>query len=1344
MCCRDTRSFEVYVSPPHPSIPFCPDSKLSWAMVQKQAEGSPSFMPAFIVYPAIYAVVSLGFNSSPKFRYFCWNLQSQPPLCEEKLHLRFLSTRLEWNQPQDNLLWLIPPSFPLANIPDVSHRLRLFTCALRLLDRSPHKTGEMSDRMPSLMQWPFIATLVFASVGFLPTGQAEEWDFNKQIRPILSQHCFACHGPDEAHREAGLRLDEQDSAFAELDSGFKAIVAGSPDQSELIARILTDDHDLIMPPAEMKKPLSEKQKQLLTNWIQDGAPFARHWSFVVPQKPEVPQTASTSKNPIDQFISQKLQQQNLKQQPTAKPHLLMRRLALDLTGLPPTADQLQRFGTNPSDEDLKIYLNELLASGQYGVHMARYWLDLVRYADTHGLHLDNYREMWPYRDWVVNAYNQNMPFDQFVIEQMAGDLLPNATVDQQIASGFNRLHVTTNEGGSIYEEVYTRNVIERVDGFGTIFLGLTTGCAVCHDHKFDPISMKDYYSLFAFFNNLDGRAMDGNRKDPAPVIKVPSETQKQQFLEILADIQKLEKQFANPMPEVDQAQQQWAERLRTDQPFESGTSIAKADWHTLKPESSSPAEDLQFEFLDDGSTFVTGANSEKVDYINTTTLEAGQTFSALRLNVLTHDSHADKGAGRSPNANAVLSEIEVFVQAEGQQEWQPVKLAKAYADHSQTNGKFDIRYAIDGKVVADEGWAIEGFKKRENRFAVFQFESPVTTQQNTKLQVVLKHQSMWGKHAFGRYQLQLTTAPKLSELQPSMTPGPWFVTGPFETETASVTYGRKFASEGKDFKPDQVFKYAGKDFPWVKQPDWYDTGIHPLISEQAKSTSATVLSRTLEVNQPTKVTLLLGSDDGCKVYLNKKQIYQKKGPRLTTRGEDRISLDLKKGKNQLTIKVVNHQGTASFSSAFRDVETPVPETLQVIAKTEPEQRTDDQQQMLTYYYRAIVSENAEINALRKQQAEAHTKRQKLEEQIPTTLVFREQETERPAYILLRGQYDAQGDQVQRAVPEAIAPFRPDWPKNRLGLAYWLLDDQNPLTARVFINRLWQQFFGVGLVKTSEDFGSQGETPSHPELLDWLAMEFRESGWDIKHMVQLIVTSETYRRSPVVDSQLLAADPDNRLLGRGPRFRLDAELIRDQALHLAGLLNLEMGGPSVKPPQPEGLWAAVGFVGSNTDKFVADKETEKIYRRSLYTFWKRTAPPPSMSTFDAPSRESCIARRERTNTPLQALALMNEQQYFQASRQLATRMLKSAQTDQARLVNGLTWALSRAPQAEEVADLLLLIQRQQELFASDPTAASQVVSEQMTKQFPEMTAEQLAAWTMTANLILNLDEVVSKN
>ncbi|MEW4487932.1 PSD1 and planctomycete cytochrome C domain-containing protein [Thalassoglobus sp. JC818] len=1018
----------------------------------------------------------------------------------------------------------------------------------------------------------------------LPVHGDDEIRFNRDIRPILSDKCFACHGPDDAHREGGIRFDMQDSVLGEADSGLHPIVPGDPDASELIARITSKEEFVQMPPAEANKPLTAEEIALLTKWIETGAQWEDHWSWVPPVDPEVPEVADSSfvKNSIDNFILRRLEQASLSPNPEADRATLIRRVTLDLTGLPPTPEEVQAFIADESPDAYERVVDRLLGSERFGEHQARFWLDAARYGDTHGLHLDNYREMWPYRDWVVSALNDNMPFDQFITEQLAGDLLPNPTPSQLIATGFNRAHVTTNEGGSIKEEVQVRNVVDRVVTFGTVFMGATFECTRCHDHKFDPFTMQDFYSMYAYFNSIDGSPMDGNRKDHEPVLAVPSPEQSQHLAELNEKIAQLQQDKQKDWPELDAEQTAWEVALA------DASDPDSASWSILTPQEFTSSGGASLELLEDQSILASGKNSPTDNY-TVIAKTSGNAWQSVRLEGLTHESLTDAGAGRSSNSNVVLTEFEVFTAPiptdDADPKWSKVKLTGATADHEQSNGDFKVTNAIDGRKKT--GWATEGFAKKEPRTAIFTAENPFGSEEEFLVRIILKHESVYGQHQFGRVRLSL--------------------------------------------------------------------------SEEAP------------------------------------------------------------------------------------VHTSVPAEIRTIAGIASDERNDDQQKQITAYFRDNVTKNADYVAVRDALNQTTKERDEFEKTIPTTLVWKEKSTPEPAFILTRGEYDQPGEELSRRTPSSLPPMDEEYPNDRLGLAKWLIDSDHPLTTRVTVNRYWQQFFGTGLVKTSEDFGSQGEPPSHPELLDWLAVRFVDMNWDVKQFMKLIVMSHAYRQSSVVTQQKLEKDRANRLVSRGPRFRLDAEVLRDQALFTSGLLVERLGGPSVKPPQPDGLWFAVGYSGSNTVRFEADAGPDKVHRRTIYTFIKRTAPPPQMNVFDAPSRESCTVRRERTNTPMQALLLFNDPQYVETAIALAQRGMQEGGESAESIAERMLWlTLAREPQPEEIDRIVGAYKQDLETFQSEPEHARELIEQASFPIDESIALPELAAWTMCGNLLLNLDEVVTKN
>lgn len=1184
----------------------------------------------------------------------------------------------------------------------------------------------------------------------LPAASAADIDFNRDVRPILSNHCYQCHGPDANHREAGLRFDTGESAMAVLESGDTAVVAGDPDASELVARIFHDDESLLMPPPETHKPLTSAQKQTLVEWVRSGAPLAQHWSFVRPTKTAPPAIVEGERaaNEIDRFIVSKLRGRELSQNAQADRRTLLRRLSLDLTGLPPTPEELVAFESDESANAYEKQVDRLLASPHYAEQMAKHWLDLVRYGDTHGLHLDNYREMWPYRDWVVRAFDKNKSYADFVTEQLAGDLLPEASRDDLIASGYNRLNITTSEGGSIYDEVFVRNNVDRTDAFGTVFLGMTTGCAVCHDHKFDPITQKDFYSLFAFFNSIDGRALDGNKKDHEPFILVPSDEQDAQLRDIESRVQQALLKLDGPSEELAAAQLAWEAALNAPAEEVDTVDPAEVVWESVLPTRATSTSESQLSIDESGLVAASGVSPASDDYVVEATLPTGG-FRGLRLIV---EPGSKKRVGRSANGNAVISEVKLEVAPADSNEFQPVKFESASASYEQTGGKFQIKYAIDGKLAGDEGWALGGHENTDqSREGVFvtanTFGNSAGDSAGSKLRVTIQHRSQWGQHAIEKFRLEVTKQkPAAATTSAPVELGPWHLVGPFEVANVREGVNRRLGGEAGKFTAGKVINYRDDQLTWTERADFADGLVHtlPIVDGYA---SASLLYRTIESPIEQTVTVLADTTDGIRITLNGKDVTKDQTQRSLTPLMTAYDLALKKGTNHVYLKAAHggSNGPAAFTFAVRSSTTKPTGRLAEIASVPQADRSDEDAGLLQRFYRRVVSSDPIMDQFRKDYNAVVAERKKITDQIPVSLVFKELDTPREAHILIRGEYDKKGDLVARETPAALPPMNPAWPKNRLGLARWLLMEDHPLTARAAVNRFWQQFFGTGLSKTSEDLGGQGEPPSHPALLDWLAVDFRENGWDVKRLVKQMVMSETYRQSSNVESHEYKLDPDNRLLARGPRYRLDAETLRDQALSFAGLLNREFGGPSVKPPQPQGIWQAVAYSGSNTAKFTPSKGDD-IYRRSLYIFWKRTAHAPMMSTFDAPNRESCTARRERTNTPLQALLMMNEQTYVECARMLAQRVMLDADSTTPKEIASRMFELAtaRIPTKSESDELTALFADVQADVAADAEAATSLLEIGESPVDESVDQTTLAAWTIVANTILNLDEVVTKH
>jgi uncharacterized protein DUF1553/uncharacterized protein DUF1549/cytochrome c/concanavalin A-like lectin/glucanase superfamily protein len=1060
-------------------------------------------------------------------------------------------------------------------------------------------------------------------------------DYIRDIRPILSDRCYACHGPDAEQREAELRLDQRDSAFGEAASGEVVIVPGQPDASELLRRLAAEDPDEVMPPADSGEPLAAETIALVRRWIEQGAPWQSHWALLTPELPDLPEVSDPGwpNGPIDTFILARLDREKLKPSRESSKETLLRRVTFDLTGLPPTLEEIDQFLADESADAYQHAVEKLLQSPRYGEHMARYWLDAARYGDTHGLHLDNYREMWPYRDWVVRAFNDNMPYDRFTIEQLAGDLLPDPSLEQLVATGFNRCHVSTNEGGSIEEEVYVRNVVDRVVTTGTVFLGLTFECTRCHDHKYDPLTMRDFYSMFAIFNNLDGPAMDGNVHDTRPIVSVPSDQQQAQLQRLEAQLKQL---VAGKKKHLEQAE------LDFDK-WHQQAAIGRMAVQEKVPASA-------------------GDRSPEASAVSTGSAAA---FGLPEEGLIGHYSLDLKQDGTV--ANIVAGS-------------QP---GKAHGPVKAVPGHHGTACALAADAYLELG-NIFGFQQ-DQRFSLGAW---VQLPKDASGAILSKTSGNRRGYALtardGRIVINLTNR--------------------------ADGYGIEVETEAKN----------------LLHQGWH----HVMATYDGSGQAAGVIVSVDGQRQP--LTIKLDSITA-------------KGTRLSIDSGDAPLLVGRLGAGE------GLPGGQIDELCFYDRQLSQAETVcamlagsvTTILALPAEGRSPEQVEQLRKYYLhrfdpKYVEMTAAEEALRVEEKD-------LRASLPTTLVFREREKPREAFVLKRGDYDKRGEKVERATPAALPALAAGIPPNRLDFARWLVERRNPLTARVAVNRIWSQFFGAGLVESADNFGSQGSVPSHPELLDWLAVRFIEGGWDVKGLVRSIVMSNTYRQSSRLTEPLVARDPANRLLARGPRYRLDAEMLRDQALAVGGLLVNRLGGPSVKPPQPDGIWFAVGYSGSNTVRFKADTESDQVHRRTLYTFIKRTAPPPQLNIFDAPSRESCTMVRERTNTPLQALLMLNDPQYIEAARGLAQRVLHEAGQEPAAAAGRmLRICTGRGAEDSQVEELVRLYHDHYQKFQQEGEAAKSLLAVGTHPIDAQVEPNQLAAWTMVANLMLNLDEVVTKN
>jgi hypothetical protein len=1057
-----------------------------------------------------------------------------------------------------------------------------------------------------------LVVLVFALGRTTASGQessSQEISYNRDIRPILADNCFACHGPDSASRKADLRLDQRAMS---MDMG--AIVPGDPDSSSLVYRIFSEDPEEIMPPPATKKSLTPEQKETLRKWVEAGAEYEPHWSFITPTRPEPPpvQDAAWAKNPIDRFTLAKLEAAGLSPNGEADRRTLARRVSFDLTGLPPAPELVERFVNDSSPGAYETLVDELLKSPQWGEHRSRYWLDYARYADTHGIHFDNFREMWSYRDWVIRAFNENMPYDQFTIESLAGDLLPNRTLEQWIGSGFNRCNMTTNEGGIIDEEYLVLYARDRTETTSKVWLGLTAGCAVCHDHKFDPLSQREFYEMAAYFNNTTQGARDGNIKDTPPVVVAPLPQDRDRWFELEKSIPSVNERLAARKNEARPAFDQW---LASATPDVFTTTMPTAGLHLHAP-------------LNEGA--------EQPVRITVDSAASGQTTREISLTPLA----AWQPGHIAPNA---------------------LELSKGAVAELPEIGDFD----------------------KDQPFSC----------------------------------------------------GAWIQLAANDSSGAIAA------------RMDNANAYRGWDF-WVQGRR---VGTH-IINAWNQDALKVVTQQQIPANQWTHVLFTYdgsGKAAGVKIYVNgeaQKTNVESDTLKSTTRTEVPFKIGQRHASDPLSGAALQDLRLYTRALASQEVEslakgTRLASILQKIAAAPAAPELAKEKDELYNWW--LASLDPPSVSLRQELSQLEREQNDIKSRATVAHVMQEKTEPATAFVLFRGEYDKRRDQVAADTPDALPPFPKDAPQNRLGFAQWLLLPEHPLTARVTVNRYWQEVFGTGLVRTTGDFGISGELPSHPELLDWLAVEFRESGWDVKKLFKLIVTSATYRQAATVTPEKLEKDPENRLLSRGPRYRMDAEMIRDNALAASGLLVKKIGGPSVKPYQPDGVWEAIAMNVSNTRSYQRDTG-ESLYRRSLYTFWKRMAPPASMDIFNAPNRELCVVRRERTNTPLQALVTLNDVQFIEAARHLAQGAIKEggAAVD-GRLDVISQRLLARSFRDEEKQVIRGSLEQLLAHYQATPDDVTKLLAVGESKPDPALDPAELAAWTMLCNELMNLDEVLNK-
>lgn len=1013
----------------------------------------------------------------------------------------------------------------------------------------------------------------------------ESADYNRDVRPILSKFCFSCHGFDENARKAGLRLDVADSAMGLAESGARAIVPMKPDDSELIRRVTSSDPGHRMPPAETGKTLSDSQIRILRQWIEEKAPYAKHWAFERPHasKPSGVKQQGWAKSSIDTFVLNRLEKEQLQPSAEADPTRLLRRVSLDLIGLPPTIDELDDYLQQVKQDPEQAYLNavdRLLASPHFGERMAIDWLDAARYADTNGFYGDKPRQAWPWRDWVIAALNANMPFDQFTIEQLAGDLLPNPTRSQRVATGFHRNAMANNELGIIDEEFRVEAVADRVETTGTVWLGMTLGCAQCHDHKFDPVSQHEYYQMFAYFNNSVESGMIAT-DSPPPTLELPSAEQEIERIRRQKRFSESKRSFAEVSKSLEGNIETWRKTALAD----------------LTPPIQNPIIACDFD----------------------SPMEAMQSVG----------TEINKERGIRGDA-----------------------------------GRFDATQHIEipSDFDADRPWTISVWFKAESALGCL-FSKIEPTDGRKGIEVLWMKGKLFVNliHQWGVDEITAVTAYGLPQSQ-------WL--------HLMVQYDGSRKASGLRLT------YNGHDVPLNARHD--------------------ALTGSLQCAEPFRIGR---RDAGLGFYGLLDQFVALQ--RLATDSE--------------------------IKNGFYD------ERMRGILERPLEKLPSEESTFLKDHYISNLAEPS-VRAAYASQEDARRSVADMRYQIPTTLIMEDRKETRKTHVLIRGQYDQLGPEVTAAVPALFPAVPEDAPPNRLTFARWLVSPDHPLTARVMVNRMWQSCFGEGLVRTPDDFGTQGEPPTHPELLDDLAVRFMERGWDMKQLLRAIVTSATYRQASSGSSDLAARDPENRLLGRGARFRLPAELIRDHALSVSGLLSTKIGGPSVRPYQPEGLWEEVSY---NESQSYNQDTDDGLWRRSLYTYLKRQLPSPSQMMFDAGTREKCQTRRPRTNTPLQALVMLNDPTWVEASRVLAEHALIASSDDSERLKVMFRAVVSRLPEPHELQLLHDLLIREAGQYRGDPVAAERIVGVGAASRDSRISPSELAAWTIVAHTILNLDEVVTR-
>jgi hypothetical protein len=1100
-----------------------------------------------------------------------------------------------------------------------------------------------------------LATAAGCSRNHSSASQAREHlDFNQDVQPILASNCFSCHGPDPEMRKANLRLDLEESAFRKRPGKPDAIVPGHPESSELVRRIESRDPHYLMPQSAQgeAKPMKPEEVAVLKQWVAEGAHYRPHWAFERPVRPAVPpaiplnQASGWAKTPIDAFVLERLNKEGLHPSPEADKRSLIRRVTLDLTGLLPTLQEVNNFVQDSSPQAYEHLVDRLLASPAFGEQRARYWLDYARYADTYGLHFDNNRYIWAYRDYLIKSFNTNKPFDQFAKEQIAGDLLPPTNLDQIIASGYVRSGVSSNEGGTIPEELRVNIARERTEAYGAAFLGLTVGCAVCHDHKYDPTTQKDFYQLSAFFNNINEQPFNGDKPNWAPVVQIPKPQNLEPYNRVLA---------------------KRAQLLKEEDALRLQDRSLVEHWLTSKQNPAQPV------------------STDKL---------------LLRLRL-------DEGGGEqlknsAPQANPKSFAIGKFKPQWGETTWLWPDMRMDTSTRLELGQIGDFEWS---QPFSSGGW----FMLRS---------APNFTSSKVAGALVSKMDSTQHDRGWDLAAENGLIRVELVDQSPKEQPAPEKPKKGAPKDKKAKVETPKVATP-KDLTPMRAIKVSTIT-PLPTDGHWD----HLFFTYDGSGRAA-----------------------GVRIYVNGEPVATKVISDTLARNTMRTSAPLQLGRkspDQQPARDTRYQDLRLYSRSLTAEEAkrlPLEDYVSEITNKPVNQWDRDQWHAVTEFYFANVDETA--RSLRSQTQQLDAELDKLSKGGDVSLVAQEKPSVAYADVLTRGIYTARKERVEANTPHFLPPLPAGLPHNRLALAEWTVSPENPLTARVTVNRMWNELFGAGLVETTEDFGIMGQRPSHPQLLDWLAVEFRESGWDMKHMYKLMVMSAAYRQGAKSTPEQLTRDPKNLLLAHGPRFRMDAEMLRDIALQSSGLLVNKIGGPSVKTYQPPNVWESVGYPTSDTTKYKQD-HGEALYRRSLYTYWKRMAMPPDMDAFDAPARDTACTRRQRTDTPLQALVTMNDPQWVEASRALAERLIRQAGKQPEQRIQYLSeLVLSHDPSPQMASVLKQSLTQMQEHYAADPGAAHDLIAVGEKPHDPAIPPPELAAWTMVVSEVLNLDETLNK-